>query len=193
MQAPLRPAVKPSGRSLAATSVAGQQPQGCLFYVRDRSSSLCFLVDTGAQVSIVPPTSSDRAAKQRDSPLQAINGTNIPTFGVRSLTLDIGLRRTFRWVFVIADIPRPVLGADFLYHFNLLVDLRHSTLLDATTQIRVQGIVCRDNETTGIAHPPVDSSNPYTRLLSEFSSVTQPCSSENPVKHTVTHHIVTTG
>ncbi len=178
----MRPAVKPSGRSLAATSVTGQQPQGCLFYIRDRSSSLCFLVDTGAQVSIVPPTSSDRAAKQRDSPLQAINGTNIPTFGVRSLTLDIGLRRTFRWVFVIADIPRPVLGADFLYHFNLLVDLR-----------LMQGIVCRDNETTGIARLPVDSSNPYTRLLSEFSSVTQPCSSENPVKHTVTHHIVTTG
>ncbi len=91
MQAPLRPAVKTSGRLLAATIVAGQQPQGRLFYVRDRSSSLRFLVDTGAQVSIVPPTSSDRAAKQRDSPLQAINGT----------------------------------------------------LLDATTQIRVQGIVCR--------------------------------------------------
>ncbi len=105
-------------------------------------------------------------------------------------------------MFVIADIPRPVLGADFLYHFNLLVDLRHSTPLDATTQIRVQGIVCRDNKLhvflwivltrIQVARLLVDSSNPYTRLLSKFSSVTQPCSSQNPVKHTVTHHIVTT-
>ena len=181
MQTPMCPAGKLPGRSLAATSVAGQPPQGRLFYVRDRSSSLRFLVDTGAQVSIIPPTRSDRAAKPGEFRLQAINGSDIPTFGVRSLTLDIGLRRTFRWVFVIADVPRPVLGADFLYHFSLLVDLRHSTLLDSTTQLRVQGIVCRDSESTGIAHPHTDESDPYSRLLAEFPSVTQPCSSERPV------------
>ena len=60
---PLRLEVKLPGRSLVATSVAGPTPQGRLFYVKDSSSSLRFLVDTGAQVSIVPPTRADRANK----------------------------------------------------------------------------------------------------------------------------------
>ena len=151
-----------------ATSVAGPTPQGRLFYVKDSSSSLRFLVDTGAQVSIVPPTRADRANKHGDYRLQAINGSDITTFGVRSLTLDIGLRRTFRWVFIIADIPRLVLGADFLYHFGLLVDLRRSTLLDSATQLRVQGIICSNSESTGIKHTRVNEDNPFSQLLAEF-------------------------
>ena len=193
MQTPLRLEVKLPGRSLVATSVAGPTPQGRLFYVKDSSSSLRFLVDTGAQVSIVPPTRADRANKHGDYRLQAINGSDITTFGVRSLTLDIGLRRTFRWVFIIADIPRPVLGADFLYHFGLLVDLRRSTLLDSATQLRVQGIICSNNESTGIKHTRVNEDNPFSQLLAEFPSVTQACSPDRPTKHTVTHHIQTTG
>ncbi len=76
-------------------------------------------------------------------------GSNIPTFGLRSLTLDLGLRRAFRWVFIIADVPQPVLGVDFLYHFGLLIDMRHSILSDSTTQLRVQGVTCRDHLFSG--------------------------------------------
>ena len=84
------------GRSLAATSVAGPSPQGRLFYVYDKSTPFRFLVDTGAQVSIIPPSPAERTTGPGDLRLQAINGSNIPTFGMRSLTLDLGLRRTFR-------------------------------------------------------------------------------------------------
>ena len=127
--------VKLLGRSLAATSVAGPSSPGRLFYICDCSSSLRFLVDTGAQVSIIPPSRAERSAGKGSFRLQAINGSEIATFGIRSLTLDIGLRRSFQWVFVIADIPQPILGANFLYHFGLLVDLRHSKLGDSTTQL----------------------------------------------------------
>ena len=83
--------VKLHGRSLVATSVAGPFPRGRLFYIQDRSTSLRFLVDTGAQVSIVPPTRAERSTQQGNYCLQAINGSEIQTFGQRSLTLDIGL------------------------------------------------------------------------------------------------------
>lgn len=34
------------------------------------------------------------------------------------MTLDLGLHRTlFQWIFVIADVQSPILGADFLQHF----------------------------------------------------------------------------
>ena len=56
--------------------------------------------------------------------LTAINNTPISTFGKRSLTLNIGLRRVFQWVFIIANVHKPMIGADFLCHFGLLVEMK---------------------------------------------------------------------
>ncbi|CAE1283252.1 unnamed protein product [Acanthosepion pharaonis] len=93
---------------------------------------MSFLIDTGAQLSVVPP--SPNFTKTNSSvTLRAANGTNIKTFGEQSLTLDIGLRRTYQWIFTIADVKFPILGADFLAHYQLIVDLsqqpvKHNTV-----------------------------------------------------------------
>ena len=108
------------------------------------------------------------------------------------LTLDLGLRRTFPWVFVIADAQSPILGADFLQHFGLLVDLRHSRLSDGVTQLRVHGII----STTVSPSPSILAIKPLTEfhaILSEFPELLQPYCHDLPVKHDVTHHIATTG
>ena len=97
------------GQSLVATSVAGQQPPSRLFYVTDRVTGLHFLIDTGTEVSVIPPSRSERNHKQDYLSLQAVNGTTISTFGTHSLTLDLGLRRTFRLVFIIASVKSPIL------------------------------------------------------------------------------------
>lgn len=96
-------------------------------------------MDTGAQVSVLPATRSDRASRAT-SHLQAVNGTRIPVYKQRSLTLNLGLRRVFRWVFLVADVRTAILGADFLAKHGLLVDLKLQRLLDATTLISVQGV-----------------------------------------------------
>ena len=127
---------KLSGQSLVATHVTGLLPSR-LFYVTDRATGLRLLVDTGAQVSVIPP---ERRNRRADLVLQAVNDTSISTYGTRSLTLDLGLRRSFRWVFVIADVATPILGADFLCRYNLLVDVRHNRLADTVTSLAVQGI-----------------------------------------------------
>ena len=107
----------------AAISVAAHPP--CrLLYVN---------VDTGAQVSVLPPSCTDRLRPQDDFKLAAVNGSAIATYGKRSLTLNLGLRRTFRWIFIIANVRNPILGADFLQHFVLLVDLQRSQLVDSHT------------------------------------------------------------
>ena len=41
-----------------ATSVPGQQPSH-LFYVTDSLTGLHFHVDTGAEISVIPPSASD--------------------------------------------------------------------------------------------------------------------------------------
>ncbi|GFS86438.1 transposon Tf2-6 polyprotein [Trichonephila clavipes] len=60
--------------------------------------------------------------------------TNHPTSlfslnGKRLLTLDLNLRRVFRWPFLIAPVSVPIIGADFLYHFNISPDLRNRKLI----------------------------------------------------------------
>ena len=80
-------------------------PPSCLFYVTDRSSGFRFLVDTGAEVSVIPPSATDRT-KQDLFSLQAVNNTPIATHGNKLLTLNLGLRRPFRWIFIIATNHR---------------------------------------------------------------------------------------
>lgn len=186
------PCVKRPGHSLVAASDAGLKPSR-LFYVHDRLSKLRFLVDTGAEVSIVPPTSSSsHSHHQGHFSLRAVNGTNIATYGVCSLTLDLGLRRSFTWTFIVADVKQPILGADFLQNFGLTVDIRRHRLSDSVTHLKVQGVLT-DTSSLGLSRCPKNSDDPYLSLLAEFSAVTQASSSNRPVKHTVTHHIHTSG
>ena len=112
MQTTLFEGGKQLGQPLAATSVTGLLLSR-LFFVADRSTGLHFLVNTGAEVRVVPPSRTNHVHRQDSLTLQAVNNTTITTYGTRSLTLHFGLRRTFRWVFIIADVKNPILGADF--------------------------------------------------------------------------------
>ena len=116
------------GHTLKATGIAGLS-HSRLFYITDTIYNHRFLIDTGAEVSILPATSVERRQQQADFSLVAVNGASIPTFGKCSISLNLGLRRTFRWVFVIANVHISIIEADFLCHYNLLVDLVGPVLL----------------------------------------------------------------
>ena len=47
---------------------SSSQKQGHLFHVVDKSSGLCFLVDTGAKVSVIPSSQADCKCPQQTSP-----------------------------------------------------------------------------------------------------------------------------
>ena len=71
---------KRPGQPLMATSVTGQQLSR-LFYVTDSHTGLRFLVDTGEEINVIPPSASDsKHHKDRFSP-QAVNNTSIATYG----------------------------------------------------------------------------------------------------------------
>ncbi|XP_064462471.1 uncharacterized protein LOC135373142 [Ornithodoros turicata] len=162
-----------------------------LFFVTDRTSGCGFLVDTGAAVSILPPTPAEKRHRRADYTLQAVNKSKIATYGHRSATLNLGLRRAFRWIFAVAEFPYAVLGAYFLTHFDLMVDMRRSRLIDNTTSLHVCGVpssVPAISPTLRLPDSPV-----YASLLREFESITRPTHSDCPLKHAVTHHIVTRG
>ena len=108
----------------------------------DKHSGTRFLIDTGAEVSVFPARETDKhRASYSSISLQAVNKSPIATYGERSLTLDLGLRRTFRWVFLLTDLPVAIIGADCLRHFGLLVDVKHRRLIDSITNMSVSGIL----------------------------------------------------
>uniref|UniRef100_A0A1X7TEJ6 Peptidase A2 domain-containing protein n=1 Tax=Amphimedon queenslandica TaxID=400682 RepID=A0A1X7TEJ6_AMPQE len=115
---------KRTGRSLMVTVVAGL-PTSCLFYILDKASRRRFLVDTGATISVLTPSAADRRNQQFGKELQAANGSVIATFGLRPLTLNLGLRRPYYWIFTVADVAHPILGADFFGHVSLTVDVKN--------------------------------------------------------------------
>ncbi|BHF80355.1 hypothetical protein SprV_0702348100 [Sparganum proliferum] len=174
---------------VTATATAGQSRPSRLFYISDKSSGLRFLVDTGAEISVIPPPRRHHLKPSQFS-LQAANCTTINTYGQRSLTLDIGLRRRFQWVFVQADVKSPIIGADFLTHFGLAVDLKHRKLSDTTTTLFTVGIAVSEPSVSIQLTVP---SSPFADTLKDYPSLTKPCQFTEEVQHTVKHHIITTG
>ena len=179
------------GRTLAATDATGPTSSR-LFVVRDAHTNTQFLVDTGSEVSVIPPTPADCRSSLDSRTLIAVNNTPIRICGQRSFTLNLGLRRSLPWIFVIADVQKSILCADFLTHYGLTVDMRQSKLIDTRTHLRVQGIASASTS----PHPSLhikDVSSPYLQLLAEFPELSQIFTPDTPVKHDVRHYIETTG
>lgn len=160
--------------------------------VYDRNNDLNFLVDTGANVSILPVTVFKRENNhsQEDFTLFAANGTKIQTFGTLSLSLDLRLRRDFKWTFIIANVKQPILGADFISHYGLLVDLSSKKLIDSLTQLNVLATIELCAETSV---KTINESHPYHDLLNSFPDLTRPTSFRDPPQHSIVHHIETVG
>ena len=175
---------------------AGGLSSSRLFCVTDAHTQTRFLVDTASEVSAIPPSFSDHTQtpdKPNKLTLMAVNDTPIRTYSKRSLTLNLGLRRSLPWIFnITACIQKPVLGADFLRHFRLLVDVQQHRLIDTATHLHIQGILSSDpSPSPGIC--PKGVNDPYLNLLSEFPSLTNVCLPNSTISHDITHHIETTG
>ncbi|KAK3789010.1 hypothetical protein RRG08_036148 [Elysia crispata] len=74
------PGKRQGGPTVASTSAGLPDPQ---LFITDANTGRRFLVDIGAQVSVIPPTWFDRQHGQGGPPLQAAYGTSIPTYGAR--------------------------------------------------------------------------------------------------------------
>ncbi|BHF83814.1 hypothetical protein SprV_0902696100 [Sparganum proliferum] len=183
---------KPASQRIDATVFSGSPSSGRTFYVCDKVIRRRFLVDTGAQISVVPPTLVDRRCPSPGLHLQAANCSPISTFGSRSLTLNIGLRRSFSWIFVIADVPHAILGSDFLAEFDLLVDCRLSCLLGRTTGLSVRGLT-PFNDSCNLSVLDTGIACPYRDMLLQHPNIIEPQFRSGEIQPDVVHHIRISG
>ena len=178
-----------SGKEQAIVAMAASHNTG-LFFLWDKISGRQFLVDTGAEISVIPATASDKCnTHDKQGPLlSAANGTTIKTYGSRIVPLQFA-SKGYQWSFTIADVSRPLLGADFLRSNSLLVDLTGRRLVDAETYHSVPLGATR----TPALHLNAVTSNQYNTLLSKFPEITMPVFTQAAIKHTVEHFISTKG
>ena len=145
------------------------------------------MVDTGAEFSIIPASLHDRRGPQPTEALVAANGTQVPVFGRRNITVSFG-NRCFSHEFLIADVTKSLLGVDFLNKYNIGVDTKGKRMFDLSNGQWFggtgDGTICSLGATT--------SSSPYSSLLAEFPSIVKPSFNSNKVQHGVSHYIPTT-
>lgn len=175
----------------AATQDCNSVTSGRVF-VTDRKTKVQFLIDTGSDLCVYPcKYIKNRKCVKTDYELFAANGSVINTFGWVSLSLNFGLRRAFTWRFVIADVTKPIIGIDFLAHYNLLVDARQHRLIDNVTSLTTFAkpathALCQIKSFTVTSR--------YHDLLTQFPDLTRPAGdlSTREIKHNTLHYIRTT-
>ena len=181
---------KRSGRVAEVSSVPGQD--GALIYVRDDVDGTVWLVDRGALVSIVPPSTARRAKGPTKNELRAANGSKILCYGNIRRKVSLG-GRSFTFDFTVADVQQSILGADFLSAFYLAPNHRDGSILDLHTLETLPTAVAYD-VAMNVANPVNHVTNPYYQLLEQYPSITsQSFTSLKQPKHGVRHYIPTTG
>lgn len=153
-------------------------------------------MDTGSTYSLIPVTKdliSSNVPNDSSSPiLTAANGTIINTYGFKSLTLNFGLHRDFTWTFIIADVTRPILGTDFLSHYDIDVNIKRRQITDKLTNIHTDAtIISSDTNSTSIICKVSDS--PFSHIFDEFPDLCNPNRKLVNNLHHTQHHILTKG
>lgn len=165
-------------------------PTTSRLFAYDNNSRKQFLIDTGADLCVYPRSMVTGPRRRNAYVLTAANGSTIHTYGTLPLTLNLGLRRSFPWNFVIADVPKPIIGADFLAHYDLMVDLRNKRLIDKVTLLSAKGRINNHHIPQVKIVTKIDT--PYHEILLQHPDVIRPNGLGITPKHGTKHHIITT-
>jgi hypothetical protein len=187
---------KPSEKlkQLTSSEAAGDSPtdsntQEYRLHVLDKRSRRYFLMDCGSSISVIPTSFVNHHVKSGLLKLCAANTTEIDTYGEKNLKLHLNLRTSFKWNFVIANLRSPIIGADFLSRYGLLIDLKNHRLIDTDISVKTDTKFYHASE-FGIS--TVNKTLQYSDL-SQFMDVTTTSSSKGKSGKSVLHHIVITG
>lgn len=90
------------------------------------------LIDTVAEVNIVPSTTLKKDTPSPKLKLQAASRSEIKAYNTKQLRLHFGLKSNFLWSFIVADTPIPIIGVDFLQIFSSIFQF---SILDAGSMV----------------------------------------------------------
>ena len=164
-----------------------------LLHVLDTATNTHFLIDTGAEVSLVPPTEPE-LEKPPSLSLIAAKGSPIKSYGTRCMDLHISKNR-YTWRFQVAAVHKSILGADFPRSNGLLPNLRNRRLISLKDLGLIYGVfkhVLDRYKLKNIVYQAT-AANEFASLLKDRPELTTPTFSLDVPKHGVKHFIVTQG
>lgn len=164
-----RPVKLASAPMVADVGVPSPGRRLCVYDLDTRER---FLVDTGADISVLAVSNNKQRRKRSAYTLYAANDTPINTYGEKTLKLNLGLMRCFKWTFIVADVKSSILGADFLQHYKLLVDLHNRKLIDKVTELSINALKVSERLDTSIHF--VNSEQSYNEILKKYPDVLRP-------------------
>ncbi|GFY13313.1 transposon Ty3-I Gag-Pol polyprotein [Trichonephila clavipes] len=138
-------------------------------FIKDKSSNTAFLIDTGSDVSVLPASLSE---KRKGNSIQQLSAANTSPINV------------------YASVSVPIIGADFLYNFNISPDLRNRKLIDNATKISTN---CKLVSPEVHSIKLVSGESIFHDVLREFPEIVKPPSFSQEVKHNIKHFIETSG
>ena len=181
-----------SGKLISQSTVAPAQTgsDSTTIYVVDRELNRRFLVDCGAQASLLPASYTVRTSGTTGPPLTAANGSPIPSYGTCHLTVTLEGRK-YPQRFITAPVKEPILGADFLRTHKLLVALHKDCLIDSEDGSIIKGLPSR---TSSYAINKIETNTShFQQLLLDRPNLTTPAFHADKPAHGVTMHIPTSG
>ncbi|XP_023316038.1 uncharacterized protein LOC111693963 [Trichogramma pretiosum] len=93
-------------------------------------------------------------------------------------------------VHAVADaVEQPIMGSDFLAHYDLLPDCRRKRLIDASTNLFAPASMQFSSQ---CSVKTVAASGDYSDIISAFPDLLRPLGLPRPIKHSTVHHIRTT-
>ena len=145
------------------------------------------LLDTGSQVSLWPPSPTTSTIHSSRVRLGAANGTPIKAFGSQKKKIKIG-DKSNSFIFIIAQVARPILGLDFLPHFGMSINLLRGRLIHS-------GVSTHFSATTSAISGVnvVLSESPFVQILREFPEISNVELASSTTKHGVECYIHTSG
>jgi hypothetical protein len=185
---------KLEGRS-AVMATATATKDGRVYCVKDELSGKFFLVDTGEAYSVIPHTSAEKPVGPA---LKGADGSRISCWGPSTRTVNLA-DSSFTWKFLLAAVSFPIIGADFIKHHQLVVDLANEYLLSPLLNLKIK--LCFSPDTgffsvvllVGLADPEGEGGG-IEDLAKEFSKVFDSHSPSLPrCRHGVYHRIEMTG
>ena len=158
--------------------------------IRDKNTDRYFLIDSGADVSVFPVATTTLPVT---GTLLAANGSKINTFGTKTLTLDFSAFEV-EHSFLLADVPRPILGSDFFASHAFLIDVKNCQLVRLSGGTLSSAIpAVPDASHRAVSGLECKSPDPVGDLLAEFPEVLESSFDAAMPAHGVRHVVPTDG
>ena len=111
--------------------------------IRCHKTNTCYLLDSGASISVIPFQGKVKPIPFKA--LRAANGSIIETFGSKILEVDLGFGQNMQHEFILAKVSQPILGADFLIKYGIIIDMKRKRISLDDNSYFVEGQITSTN------------------------------------------------